>query len=225
MRTANLMGALAGLAIAAGTQAAVTFTFFDPGAGPEIEHFSGTDETKNPGVLTWIGAPVTLTIDGTANGLGIVQFTAEIAMELTVGAVLSEEGGIFVAPILGGTISFSDTVSEANILFATLGIEAGALLALGTTGNIIAQGDGSPGGLFWTAGEALDLFLGGQNLLPIFDANFTLTNITPGVSLNEDGFLTAFTANSAFTGNAVIPSPGALTLMSLAGILVARRAR
>ncbi len=223
MRTANMMGALAGLAIAAGAHAAVTFTFFDPATGPEISHSSG--DSEQPGVVSWIGQTVTLTIDGTAHGLGIVQFTANVTMELTVGAVLSEEGGIFIAPILDGFFSFDVDGSKELILTGTVGETAGAVLALGTTGNIIAQGDGSPGGLIWTAGEALDLFLGGQSLLPIFNANFTLTNFSPAVSLNEDGFLTSFTANSAFTGDAEIPSPGALALFSLAGLIAARRSR
>lgn len=224
MRTAQMMGAVAGLAISAGAHAAVTFTFFDPATGPEIAHSSGN--TEQPGAISWIGQPVTLTVDGTDHGLGIVQFTANVTMELTVGAVLSEEGGIFIAPILDGFFSFDVDGSKELILTGTVGDTAGAVLALGTTGQIIAQGDGAPGGLFWTAGSALSAFLGGENLLPIFNANFTLTNITPGVSLNKDGFLTSFDANSAFTGDAgFIPSPGALALFSLAGLLAARRAR
>jgi hypothetical protein len=137
-------------------------------------------------------------------------------MFLEVGAVADQEGGTFIAPILSGMFSFTDMDSGMTLLTATMGAEAGAVLALGTTGNIIAQGGGGAGGLTFTAGSGLAAFLGGLTLGPIFDANFTLTNIDPAATLSDNDFLEDFEANSAFTGNAeVIPSPGAIALAGL----------
>lgn len=225
MRVVFVLGALASAGLAASARAAVTFTFFDPATGPEISYIAGTDNATDPGVLTWIGAPVTLTVDGTDHGLGVAPFTANVTMSLDVGAVTGVEGGILTAPILNGVLSFTDAGSGNTILSGAIGTDAGAVIALGTTGNILAQGAGAPGGLVWTAGSALDSFLGGLSLAPIYDANFTLTSLSPAIGMNPQGFLNSFTANSAFTGNASIPAPGALCLFTVSGLAWSRRRR
>lgn len=218
--------ALVALACAAGTavtaHGAVTFTFFDPGTGPEITYTTGSDNVTSPGNAQWTGSNVTLTVDGSDHGLGVAVFTASVSMDLDVGAVTGMGGQTFIAPILQGTFSFTDIGSGDTILTGTVGPTAGAVLALGTTGNIIAQGTEGASGLVLTAGSALDSFLGGLVLAPIYDANFTLTNINPAATLNDDDFLEDFFANSAFTGNAnVIPSPGAIALAGLSVLTLA----
>ncbi len=223
--------ALVALACAAGMAAsahgAVTFTFFDPGAGPEITYTEGSDNVTDPGEATWTGPNVTFTVDGTDEGLGVVVFTASVQMDLEIGAVTGQPGGTFIAPILNGSFSFTDMGTGDTIISAVVGPDAGAVLALGSTGNIIAQGSGGANGLVFTAGSALDTFLGGLTLGPIFDANFTLTNISPAAVLSDNDFLEDFDANSAFTGNAdVIPSPGTIALAGLSMLtLVASRKR
>lgn len=203
--------------LAASAHGAVTFTFFDPATGPEITYVEGSDNVTDPGEATWTGSNVALTVDGTDEGLGQTTFAnTAVSMFLEVGAVEGQEGGTFIAPILSGMFSFTDMDSGMTLLTATMGAEAGAVLALGTTGNIIAQGGGGAGGLTFTAGSGLAAFLGGLTLGPIFDANFTLTNIDPAATLSDNDFLEDFEANSAFTGNAeVIPSPGAIALAGL----------
>lgn len=216
-----VLGGLAGAA-----PGAITFTFFDPAAGPEITHTEGTDNATDPGIITWTGSGVTFTVDGSEDGLGSQVFSATIAMTLEIGAVTDMVGGTFIAPILFGTFSFSDTGSGETILSAIIGSSAGAVLTLGTTGSIISQGGGEADGLNLTAGTALSSLLGGLTFAPNFDANFTLTSISPPIMLNGDGFLSDFTANSAFTGNAqLVPSPGASAIIGMSMMLAVTRRR
>lgn len=220
------LAALLCAGIAASVNGAITFTFFDPEEGPEIIYTTGSDD-MNPGMVEWTNnGPVTLTVDGSDHGLGVEVFSANVFMNLQIGAVASEEGGTFIAPILGGSFSFEEVGSGDTILEAMLGDDSGAVLALGTTGNIIAQGDGSPSGLTFAAGDALMSFLNGMTLAPIFDANFTLTGMDEPATVASNGFLEDFSANSAFSGNAQVPSPGTLALAGLSvATLTIRRKR
>lgn len=228
MRQVCFVGVAAAVGAIAGRAAGVmTYTFFDPGAGPEITYTEGAGSflgngTSN-GLLVWSGPSIALTIDGTDHGLGSTLFGADLTMQLEIGAVSSFEGGILTAPIVSGVITFTDSVTTDFILSGTIGAGSGAVLTLGTTGNVIAQGAGGPGGLVWTAGSALTDAFGPLTLLPIHDMNFTLTEITPTVGVNPDGFLTSFTASSAFTGNSAIPAPGGLALLAVAGVFARRR--
>lgn len=208
------LAALICAGLAASVNGAITFTFFDPGAGPEITYTAGSDD-MNPGQIEWTNGPVTLTVDGTDEGLGVEVFSANVFMDLQIGAVANEEGGTFIAPILGGSFSFEDVGSGETILSAVLGDDSGAVLTLGTTGNIIAEGFGSANGLVFNAGSALMSFLNGLSLLPAFNANFTLTGMDEPATVTDNGFLEDFSANSAFTGTAHIPTPGTVALAGL----------
>lgn len=217
MKRCCLFVLIAGAGVSASSQASVFFTFEDPGAGAEIS-YTKDDATADPGVVTYIGAPVELVVDGSENALPITTFNSNLTMNLLVGAATTV-GGQFIAPILSGTFSFSEVGSGDVIFSATVGAEAGAVITLGTTGSMIAQGDGSPLGLVFQSGAALDALLNGLQIGPIFNASFTLTNISPQAALNNDGFLQSFTASSAFTADAqVIPSPGAMALIGLSAL-------
>lgn len=230
MKQVFFLGAVAAAgAVAAQASAIVTFTFFDPGAGAEIAYtqggFAALGGPLQNGMLIWTGPAVSLTVDGSDHGLGQQVFDATLTMSLEIGAVSSFEGGFLTAPIVTGAMDFRVNGSGESILSGAIGSGSGAVLTLGTTGNIIGQGAGGPGGLVWTAGSALNSLLGPSSLKPIHDANFTLTEISPTVGMTIDGFLTSFTASSAFTGNSAIPAPGGLALFASAGVFFRRRRR
>lgn len=222
--------ALAAGGFCASTQAAVFFTFDDPGPGAEITYTEGAG--FNAGVVSYTGAPVDLIVDGTEHGLGTIAYTATVTMEIFIGQVADETLGILSAPILGGSFQFHDSAGEGDTLIlegSFLGeLNNGALLTLNTVGALISTSTGA--GLVLSEGAALASFLGGLTLAPTFDISFTLTNIiagTEGGMKNPDGYITSFTANSAFTGNAnVVPTPGAIALSGISmSLLAVRRKR
>ncbi len=223
-------------AIGAPSHGAVFFTFDDPGAGPEITHFAG--DKNNAGVITYSGSLVNLLIDGTEEGVGLVAKPAFITMNILIGQVESQFGSILTAPIIGGSFHFFDATegapSEASLLLRgdfVFDAFNGGLVTLNTTGALFATSTGAA--LTLTEGAALKPMLGALTLAPTFDVSFTLTNIrgfdgAPGVFMTEDGYISSFFANSAFTGNAgtmLIPAPSALVLAGFAGMLGARRRR
>lgn len=204
-------------------RASIFFTLDDPGPGPEIAYFEGTDNATNPGLFTYIGAPLDLDVDGTQEGLGVQTFVAQLQMSLTIGAIDGTLGSALSAPILGGSFSLVDTNAGNETIFSGA-LSGGGLLTLSTVGALIATS--STGGLTLAEGPALAGFLGGLQLAPTFDISFTLTNISPAVSINQNNFLTTFTANSAFTGNAeLIPTPGSLALFGLGAMSLCVRRR
>lgn len=213
--------------LCASAQAAVFFTFDDPGAGPEITYTAGS--ATDSGVVNFTGGLVSLIVDGSQEGIGTTSFAASVAMEIFIGAVEINSGGILVAPILGGSLEFTDSGSGDLIFEGSFNFDAsnGALLTLNSTGALLSTSTGA--GLTLTEGAALSPFIGGMHLSPTFDIAFTLTNISPFAFMTQDGFISSFTANSAFTGNAnlvEIPSPGSLALVSASmAILGVRRKR
>jgi len=223
-----LCAAVGGFGVAATSQAAVFFTFDDPGAGAEIQYTAGTDNDTDPGQIQWVGGNVELVVDGSDQGLGEQTFNAAVNMSLQVGAIEQNMNNLLIAPVLGGSFEFVTTGEGAGPqqTILTADLTSGALLTLNSTGAIIASSTDN-GGLTYTAGEALEPFLGELFLAPIFDASFTLTNISPPTSENEDGFITDFFANSAFTGNAeAVPTPGAVTLLAMSALMLfGRRGR
>lgn len=223
-------------AFSASSNGAVFFTFDDPGSGPEITHVAG--DKNNPSVITYSGSLVNLLIDGSEEGVGAVNKPAFVTMNILIGQVESQFGDILTAPIIGGSFSFFDATegapSESSLLLQgdfVFDAFNGGLVTLNTTGALFATSTGAA--LTLTEGAALKPMLGSLTLTPTFDVSFTLTNIrgfdsTPGVFLTEDGYISSFFANSAFTGNAgvmLIPAPGAVVLAGFAGVLGARRRR
>lgn len=220
MMSRALCAALAAGGLCASTQAAVFFTFDDPGQGPEISYTEGTDNNSDPGVLSYVGGQLDFIVDGTDEGLGVMTYSASLQMEIFIGAVEGQVGNILAAPILGGSFTFTDMGSGDDLLTGSL--SNGGLLTLETVGALIATS--TTAGLVMTEGPVLAAFLGGLTLAPNFDMSFTLTNINPGTSKNAQDFITSFQANSAFTGNAnVIPTPGTAFLTGLSLSLLATR--
>lgn len=224
-------------ALCAASSATVSFTFDDPGAGPEFLYTAGTDQLTQPGHLSFVGGTLDLIIDASEEGLGVHAFQAALVLEVEIGAVQSQVGDLLISSIIGGAFEFREIPQAGtegipgNVILAG-SLSTGGVATFTTSGAVISTS--TTGGLVLSEGPVLAPILAGASLAPTFDVSFTLTNIRnlfgqPGATLTPDGFISSFTANSAFTGNAelaTIPTPGA-TVLLLCGACLAlvRRSR
>jgi len=224
-------------AVTASAPATISFTFDDPGGGPEFLFTTGTDALTNPGHLSYVGRQVDLIVDASEEGLGVHQFKSELVLEIEIGAVESQVNNLLVSSVFGGSFEFRLAPQAAteglgsDVILAGV-ITSGGVATFSTTGAVLSTS--TFGGLELIEGPVLDAILGGADLVPVFDMSFTLTNIRTlngggGVTLTQDGFVQSFTANSAFTGNAelgAIPTPGpAALLVCGVGLSMTRRRR
>jgi hypothetical protein len=206
-----------GLALSSLASATVFFTFDDPSTALEVTYTQGN--AGGPGTMTYSAAPtVDLVVDGTQNGLGIVTYSTILSMNLTIGTATSF-GGIFQAPVLAGSFTFS---VGGNAILTGM-INNGAMLTFGSTGSVVATS--SNNSLTLVATDALlgQLALGGYTGLgPVFDSSFSLSNLAPRpINLTQDGYIPSFHANAAFVGNAEpIPSAGSTALAAVAGLFL-----
>lgn len=228
-----LVGAL-GLAAAAGSaQASISFTFDDPSENRE-EVYTAPAFVGDTGHLTYLSQfPVELVVNAINEGAAqAVTFDAKFVKNVDVGAVTDLGGGTYSASITGTFEYLTNDISEDLILGGTF---TGALIfIISDVGTIVASD--SVGDLVYTAGqEMIDRLLSDANyVFPGFDplggrdAAWTLTDLT-GISLvssGDDDFFGDFSASAAYTGTAdVIPTPGSIALMGLAGLGVISRRR
>lgn len=217
----------AGMACACGAaaEAAISFTFQDPSTAREVTQTASGAAT--PGSISYNPVPaVSLRVDGTEEGLGVLNYSTTLTMNISVGpgGPVSGVPGALSA-LLSGNFSFFDRDSSATILTGTF--TNAAIVTLTQAGAIISTSQDSL--MTYTAAGALLTQLnnhGFSGLTGPSDAAFTLTDITPTALLNGFGFFNSFTANAAFTGTThVVPAPGALGLTALAALGVARRRR
>lgn len=210
VRCAPIVAAALG-ACAVSADAAVFFTFDDPGPTREVQYSADTN------TLTYAGAPtfVDLVVDATDEGAAsAVTYEAVLEMQITVGnatPVMDIDGG-FTAPV-SGFFQFSMPGSPDFLLRGDF--SGGGLVTLGGAGAVITT---SNTGLTYTADGDLLTFLsdaGIPDLIAPFDASFTLTDVSPSINV-DDGEFEDFTANAAFTGTANIPAPTTL-LCAVAG--------
>ncbi|TVQ59444.1 MAG: hypothetical protein EA379_10845 [Phycisphaerales bacterium] len=200
--------------------ASVFFTFQDPSTPLEFHYTAG--DGVNMGTITYDpAAVVSLKVDGTQDGFGVFSVDTRLVMDFTVGTA-SGVGGVFSAPT-SGTFRFEvigGAYDGTDILSGTM--QEGALVSFVTAGALISTS--SNGTLTLEAGQMLLDAMATVNLtelVPQFDASFSLADISPGVfGLNQFGYMTSFNANAAFVGNAVaIPSPGSAALGAIAIML------
>lgn len=212
-----LVASIAGLALASAANAAVTFTFRDPGSPREVTYIQGTG--ANPGTITYSSpTAVELVFNGAPEGLPVISYQTTLTMNITVG-VGNGFGGLFAAPV-SGTFIFRDNASNQDVLTGTL--LNGALLTFGTTGGI--AGTSSNNTLVYTVGGPLATVLAnaGLSIVPKFDGAFSLSDINPQpIGLTGDGYIASFQASAAFVGNAdVIPSAGSAALAGVAAMVL-----
>lgn len=212
-----LVASIAGLALASAANAAVTFTFRDPGSPRELTYVQGGG--GNPGTISYTSpTAVELVFNGAPEGLPVITYQTTLSMNLTVG-VGNGFAGLFAAPV-SGTFTFRDNASNQDVLTGTL--LNGALLTFGTTGGI--AGTSSNNTLVYTVGGPLATVLANANLsiVPKFDGAFSLSDIDPQpVALTQEGYIASFQASAAFVGNAdVIPSAGSAALAGVAALFL-----
>ncbi|HEX8877115.1 MAG TPA: hypothetical protein VF777_10230 [Phycisphaerales bacterium] len=227
----QISAAAAVFALAGAAQADLAFSFADPGAG--IRPVTCVKDGGGAGIgrITYnMAVPVSFIVDGT-NEPGFLGgspqvFNANLELQLDIGAATTI-GGVTTANVNGYFI-VKDNVSNQVILRGDTIAGAGAFVRVGGTNSILFSNDT---GFQYTFGAALNALLApGRTPANPQEAVFTLTNIlvAQGLSLIDAQTKTfnSFSANSSFTGNtAVIPSAGSLALMSLGGLIAARRRR
>ncbi len=217
------------LALAAGANASVTFQFADPSGGNQVTHVAN-GAGAGLGLLTYdTSANIDFFVDGSGEGLPSPSFLGahlEINFVLGTGTVLGS--GDIIIPVTGTFTIYQGTgMSRVDILTGTtLPSGAGAFFQIGSTQAILFS---DPEGFAYTAGPALTPSLGGNTLLDPQEAVFTITDLTLAQGLTSilgpNGVVNSFTANTSFSGNAAIPTPGALALVGLGGLVAVRRRR
>lgn len=213
MRAAHaLIAFTAAAALTHAASATVYFTFHDPSTPRELEYIAG--DAFNSGSITYdVTKFVNLIVDGSEHGMGVVTYSSTLVLDLSV-STASGAFGVFTS-FIGGTFRFVHNGED----ILTGYIDDGALITFATSGAMIATS--SNGSLDLVAGGALLAALNAVSLtelVPQFDASFSLADINPGVlALNQFGYMPSFRANVAFVGNAeVIPSPGSTALGAIA---------
>ena len=213
MRKMHALAAMIAMgALAQTSLATVYFTFQDPTTPLEFRYVEG--DAVNNGTITYDpSAVVELKVDGSEHGFGVHTFNTTLVLDLEV-TTATGNFGVFTAFVLG---TFRFIHNGEDILTGT--VDDAALVTFATAGAMISTSTNNS--LDLVAGGALSALLATVNLtdlVPQYDASFSLANITPGVfALNQFGYLTSFDANAAFVGNAeVIPSPGSAALGAIA---------
>lgn len=195
----------------------VYFSYADPGTGREFVYTEG-DATHLGRIQFNSANPVQLMVDGGAAGFGTVTYPTALSINLRVHEVVMNGSAMQAA--VEGTFRFNDGVSD--ILIGEM--MAGSLLTIGSTGSLTANS--ALGSLSLTAGGSLLAQLGGNQFEPSFGVSFSLSALIPSpMGINGFNYIESFSANSAFSGSADIPAPGAAALAGLAGLLGLRRRR
>lgn len=225
MFTRAIAGSLCAIGVAS-AQGAISFTFADPSSGLEVTHTAGAAPDGVSGLLTYNNQqPLDLIVYSDEAGFAGATYTnATLTMEVVVGPAFGL-GGFAAAQL--GDVHFEFRDMNGDLLLTGDSGGGGLSVIGGTSGGWTTNSTDDGGGLVMEAhgallGELQSASLG--QLIAAFDAAFTLTNITPVASVSGDYF-TSFEANSAFTGTANVPTPGAIALLGVAGLITRRRTR
>jgi len=224
----------AALAVAVGlpcaaSQAALFFTFQDPGPAREFTAQENVDDSWS---FSYSASQlVSLSITASEGEIPNTTFSqTRVTMNVqTSTSPIVDQPDLLVTEI-SGTFTFEDVsgMSPVTILTGTFDEAIATLLISNLMGSIEASGsatgDTAVGSLQLTAGDAIsDLFgdpslvLGGRQT-----ASFALSELTG----SEDGGLATLIGSAAFTGSSEgIPSPGAFGLFAAASLAALRRRR
>ena len=218
--------AVAGLSSVAAAE--ITFTFDDPGSGAEFMHMAPNDPAGT-GDLDFRGdLPVDLEVVGVGDSafVGTQNFSAFLVTDFQVGAVTTNPGDAVQSATITGSFQWVDANTNEVILSGEF-VEA-AIISFGIAGSVVANSSVAGGELAYTPGQAL-IDLGVTQLIDPQDAVWTLTEVSFAgdevIDVGGTRFFNTFTANSAFTGTAFIPAPGAVALAGFAGLAAVRRKR
>ncbi len=223
MRSSSTFYAAAAVALAASAASAdLTFSFADPVPGRQLTH--------NAGAVSYaIGVPLALLIDGSTEPVPFTTtFNAGLELNLTLGPASAPVGGFSQAPASGTFVlrNLSNPDPQTNIILSGAA-ESGAFVRIAGTNSILFSHETW---FSYAAGpELLALLVPGRTLADPQEAVFTVTDIATGgppLIPAGGGAIANFTANASFSGNvSVVPTPGALALAGVGGLLALRRRR
>ncbi len=224
--------ALSGLSAAA--NADLAFSFADPTGGRQIAFDQNGIGGPGSGQMTYDqNAVINFIIDGSGepNPFSVNFPNARMEMDMTLFQG-SSFFGTYLAPASGFFRIYDATSGNTILRGDAIG---GAFLRFGGTSSLLLSSDN---GFSYTFGPQLQAALnaaGNFGRVPTDpqEGTFTITDaittvVNPGSTsiIGPNGVLRSFAANTSYSGNtATVPTPGALALVGLGGLLAARRRR
>ncbi|CAN5836545.1 hypothetical protein BH11PLA1_BH11PLA1_18570 [soil metagenome] len=224
----SFMVAAAGLVAAA--NADLAFSFADPTGGRQLTNTQANQAGPGTGVMSYDQTAVLgLFIDGSTepNPFNFLFANARMEMSMTV-FTGTTTFGLFNAPVLGFFRIYDATTGDTIIRGDATG---GAFIRFGGTSSILLSSDT---GFMYTFGTALNNLLtatGNTNRFPIDpqEAVFTITDAVTATGApivnTVSGVVNSFAANTSYSGNTTVPTPGAMALLGVGSLMAGRRRR
>ncbi|MEQ9616835.1 MAG: MYXO-CTERM sorting domain-containing protein [Phycisphaerales bacterium] len=219
------IGTIAGAADAA----AIFLEYADPPGELSVVH-----TTAGPGQMTstlTVSTNVNLEIDLSAFGMGATTFmNATINKTVSLGQVNEVAPGVYLADATEGFFEFLDSNNNL-IVGGTYGLNgtSGAAFVLSQSGSLTTNASMVGGILEYEVGAFLQGILDANNQvldLSAADASWTLTGISPGTDVTDEGYFADFNSNGSFSGSIhTIPAPATAAMLGLAGLAGSRRRR
>jgi hypothetical protein len=234
---AGLVAALAGATANAGLfDNNIYMTFSDPAGQREVRYIQPADATQLGNLTYNTTIPINLQFDLSDFGLGSFSIVSCLAMDVDVGpASPGAQVGEFLARASG---DFVYRRKSDNAVLITGDFTDASMSILRTSGGVTANGLMNMGQFNVSFSPTmLAEFLGHGFAFPGFDgtrfgdASWTLTGVTPNISLitppgSAEQFFANFNSNAAFTSTIpVLPTPGTIGLAMAAGVVTLRRRR
>lgn len=230
MQSFNRVALAAGLMCASAVAHAgvITFSFTGVSSGGTLTTVAGAGGPDTALMVFNQNIPLNFTIDDTANGGGLTTFNnARATMSISLPPANNLGGGLFHSQVSGSFAIYDFTGNvRTDILTANL---TGGIFQKFQTSHLIQLGTNT--GLTYTAGPRLTQILGpGRQLAASESGLFALADVrtfTGGTEVIGPGnVFESFFANTAFTGSSnVIPNPGSVALLTVGGLMMARRRR
>ncbi|GJQ30207.1 MAG: hypothetical protein HBSAPP03_20910 [Phycisphaerae bacterium] len=219
-----LIAAVAACGIGSTAYAGIAMSFADPVPGRQW-HNEANGGGAGIGFMTYDStASLSFLFDGSEDSLPNHTFVnAVMQLEMTIGAATTL-GGVTTAPVSGFFKIYDGSIAPENIIIIGIA-DAGTYVRISNTNSILF----SDPSFSYVAGPALEAITGPIVFTDPSEAVFTLTSVVAaggGSFLNPDGTFKTFDANASFSGNTqAVPAPGALALVGLGTLVMAKRRR
>lgn len=225
VRFAVLLTTVVGLASSA--NADLAFSFADPVNGRQMTNTQNNIAGPGTGEITYDrSANLDFLVDGSTEPTPFASVFngAHMEMSIIIGTAVPAGPNLFVAPVLQGSFFRIITAGGATILRGdALG---GAFVRFGGTQSILLSDITF---FSYTFGAALQALLDpGRAPANPQEGTFTVTDILTagGPLIGAGGVINSFQSNASFSGNVgVVPTPGAMALVAIGGVLTSRRRR